>query len=202
MPTVNKYRYAKDNPVSQKYINGMYNLLYRLTTIEIWKDIKDHKGFYQVSNLGRIKSLPFNYSPKTKILKPFLLKIGYNEINLRGEKHYVHRVVAKAFIDNTFNKPTVNHINGIKNDNRLENLEWATRSEQSIHSYRVLGQKPPNIRGTKSSNSKLNELQVRIIKRMKGDFFLREVASMFDISIQGVHRIFNNKTYKNESISV
>lgn len=169
---------------------------------EIWIDVNGHEGCYQVSNLGRIKSLPFKYSPTLKILKPCLLKIGYNEVNLRGEKHYIHRLVAQHFIDNPENKPEVNHKKGIKIDNRASELEWVTKSEQLIHSHRVLNRKTPDFRGTKSPNSKLNEFQIRIIKRMKGDFFLREIADIFNISLQGIHRILNNKTYKNEGISV
>jgi len=115
---------------------------------EIWKDIPNYKGLYQVSNLGRIKSVERKVkyqnslrSVKEKIKKTFIGKQGYERVELSkdgiNKKYNVHRIVAKAFIHNLYNKETVNHINGIKTDNRVENLEWATKSENNLHAHKI-----------------------------------------------------------------
>lgn len=98
---------------------------------EIWKDIPNYEGLYQVSNYGRIKSLfRFNgfYNTKESILHLQKDKKGYLRVQLRKEKKVknfsVHRLVAVAFIPNPYKLPQINHKNEIKTDNRVENLEW------------------------------------------------------------------------------
>ena len=91
---------------------------------EIWKDILNYEKIYQVSNLGRIKSLLFN---KEKILKTRIHPSGYELVNLKNKTYRVHYLVAQAFIPNPDNLPEINHKNEIKNDNRVNNLEWCSR---------------------------------------------------------------------------
>ena len=102
---------------------------------EEWRDIPGYEGRYQASSLGRIRG------PRC-VNRPFKNRNGYMVATLfkDGEKIRtgVHRLVAVAFIPNTEGKPQINHINGDKLDNRPENLEWVTCSENNLHRRRVL----------------------------------------------------------------
>ena len=112
---------------------------------EVWKDIDGYEGLYQISNLGRVKSLARNEMfckrPET-ILKPFLCGSGYQEIiltkNAERKPKLIHRLVAEAFVPNTDGRREVNHKDGNKGNNVVANLEWVTPSENQKHSRKVL----------------------------------------------------------------
>lgn len=123
---------------------------------EVWKDIEGYEDFYQISNMGNVKSYDrIKYCPiknqNGKILiKGHLLKLhtgttGYKSIVLYKNKtkarFLIHRLVATAFIPNTFNERTVNHKDGDKSNNKVTNLEWLSYSDNFKHSYRVLNTK-------------------------------------------------------------
>jgi hypothetical protein len=123
---------------------------------EIWKEIKGYEGYFEVSNLGNFRSKDRMVKYKQsgmrlypgKSLKTETIVDGYQRIVLMKEAHkkryMCHRLVAETFIPNPEDKPYVNHINGIKSDNRACNLEWVTQSENELHSFRILGN---NMRG-------------------------------------------------------
>ena len=118
---------------------------------EIWKDIPEYEGYYQVSNLGRVKSLKRKinngrYKKEFFIYEKILVSIdignGYLRVSLNksGKKKpiFCHRLVAVVFILNPENKPCVNHIDGDVKNNHSSNLEWCTHSENMKHAIRVL----------------------------------------------------------------
>lgn len=109
---------------------------------EVWKDVLGYKGLYKVSNLGNIKSLPRKGTIKTeKLLKPKIDKDGYLCVTLyknnSRKNYYVHRIVAMSFINNYNNLPQVNHIDGNKQNNNTNNLEWCTNQDNIQHAWRI-----------------------------------------------------------------
>ena len=102
---------------------------------EIWKPVVDYEGLYEVSSVGRVRSLNYNKTGQVKILKAHNDKDGYLRIELHkhgiAKSYYVHRLVAQAFIPNPENKPCVDHINTMKSDNFYKNLRWVTHKENN-----------------------------------------------------------------------
>lgn len=127
---------------------------------EIWRDIKGYEGLYQVSSLGKVKSL-FRYK---KVLKPLKVGAGYFQVQLcrrkKAKAYLIHRLVANHFIDNTENKLHVNHIDGDKANNSVHNLEWTTPSENEKHSYQVLRKRPNKSRSGKYGKECYNAIAV------------------------------------------
>jgi len=135
---------------------------------EIWKDIKDYEGIYQVSNLGNIKSF---YKAKENIKKPTLSNKGYLRValskNKKSKKFAIHRLVAKTFLPNPNNYLDVNHKDGNKLNNCVDNLEWCSRSYNISHAWRN--------KLTKGGSKKL--LQYDLNNNLIGEFISASEAS-------------------------
>lgn len=109
---------------------------------EVWKDIKGYEGLYQISNLGRVKSLNYMKTGKEKVLQPVRTPDGYLKVNLYSDRcctKRIHRLVAENFLD--IPRLEVNHLDGNKENNNVENLEWCTHPENERYSWNVLGKR-------------------------------------------------------------
>lgn len=180
---------------------------------EIWKDIAGYDGAYQVSNLGRIKSISRKISCHKKhlrhsegtVLSPSIKRNGYLGVTLfkNGKRKYVtvHQMVAKVFLLNPRNLVEVNHKNGNTADNDVDNLEWDTRSGNIKHSFRTLNRSSPTgMTGIKGAD---NPLSKKIIQMDLSGNKVREWDSMQDAGRAGfgVGNIFScckgkRKTHK------
>lgn len=165
---------------------------------EVWKNIDD---YHQVSNLGRIKSLKrewinglgiVRYSEE-KILKQRVHLTGYMYITLCGKVCKMHRLIAEAFIPNPLGLPQVNHIDGIKTNNVVYNLEWCDNSHNQKHAIR-LGLKN-GMKGEAHPKHKLTEEEVYEIRNLKHKIYQTEVAKKYNIAVITVSRIQNNKNW-------
>lgn len=160
---------------------------------EIFKDIEGYEGLYQISNFGNVKSNRNGKYFKEKILKDRFNDRGYKTVYLfkdgKGSNRRTHRLVAEAFICNGFNKPDVNHINGIKSDNNVNNLEWVTKSENSCHAYKS---------GLMKNNTIVNSKKV--IDTQKNIIYnsIKDAAKFYGIGRCHLSCILNGK-FKNKT---
>lgn len=177
---------------------------------EIWKDIEGYEGIYQVSNTARVIGLPRKFirkDGKSYIVKKREIKVrigwgGYYNValSLDGKKktYPIHRLVAQAFIPNPLNKSQVNHIDGNKGNNNVDNLEWVTGSENVAHAFRT------GLRKTVVGNHKLSEDDVRYIrKKYKNRTCYRwgkkELAKELGISTSTIDFVLKGITWKEVS---
>lgn len=169
--------------------------------METWKDIPTYEGLYQISNTGKVKSISRWWDiglGRRKLLKERILKhaftTGYPSVALcdkRGQKTtLIHRLMANAFIPNPDNLPQVNHKNGIRHDNRLENLEWVTSQENIQHAYTVLKRTP---------SRKISSDQVIQIRALFKNLGLRmpHLAAMYSVNSTTIHGIVHKNTRLN-----
>lgn len=148
---------------------------------------------YGVSSGGDIYSFRFN---RVRLLKVQNNGIGYLFIRVitpRGEHKFklIHRLVAEAFLSNYSEELQVNHINGIKSDNRLENLEMVTQSENMLHSFRL--KLTPS--GSRHYSAKLSEKDVAYIRQNRGYFTQNQLAGIFGVSQHAIWDIIHYKTW-------
>lgn len=178
---------------------------------ELWADVQDYEGLYQISTYGRVKSLErwidihpegmksYRRKIKEKILSPakgscdkryYIVVLSKDGAH---KTHPVHRLVCQHFIDNHEDKEQVNHIDGDKDNNHVSNLEWCTSLENHLHSRKL---KLHDDKGDKSVNAKVKTLDIPYIKELsENGVSYRVLGSMFGVSSTTIHRIIKGKRY-------
>jgi hypothetical protein len=164
---------------------------------EIWKDIEGFEGLYQVSNLGNVKRLKSKGCVSDRLIAKSINKYGYIYRGLHNKGIYrkfkEHRLVAKSFIDNPENKPTINHINGIKTDNRVENLEWCTHLENKQH---AVNSGLTNTKGIKHYFCKLSEEQVLEIREIGFSKSIAYLSRKYGVGKTNISKILKREIWK------
>jgi len=192
---------------------------------EVWKDVIGYEGYYKISNFGRImtvrriENITKFGKATTMIINQRLGAITINKqgypcailtINGNTKRCLIHRVLAQAFIPNPENKKTVNHKNGIKCDNNLDNLEWATYTENIKHAYDNGLRKVSELQKTKykmlytgegSHRSKLKENDISVILSMRKDgISVKDIAFKYNVNTVTIYNVINGKRWNNIQI--
>lgn len=176
---------------------------------EIWKRIPGY-SLYEISNMGRLKTFNWKGCGRTAIMKPALDVNGYYRTMLKRDSDgkigtvKVHRLVAITFIPNPENKPQVNHINAIRNDNRVENLEFCTQSENIKHSFNIgmSCNKGENHPFSLLTDKQVLEIRERYVKHIdkkttnKPIISRQELADEYGVKLNVIKRIVGRKSYK------
>lgn len=169
------------------------NIFYEDIKGEIWKELDGFDSLYQASNFGRIKN-------EKKIIPQYLDKDGYCLIHLIFEKKTklfrLHRLIAKCFIDNKYDKKQVNHKNSNPKDNRIENLEWVSASENNCH--RFIGKRTSSIyrgvtfmKDVKNDKRWLSQIQINHKKIHLGMFKTEKEAYLKRLEYEKENKIIN-----------
>ena len=157
------------------------NKQFTLPQLIEWADVSGYEGLYSVSTEGQVYTHKYK-----KFLKP-RSKRGYLNVSLSKNKKRkefrVHRLVAIAFISNSENKEQVNHIDGDKNNNKVNNLEWVTQSENITHSYN-LGLHSTIKKPYKMTENKISQLKSMLEERTT----LKEMARILEVSVSTINR--------------
>lgn len=165
---------------------------------EEWRDIEGYEGLYQVSSYGRVKSLNYKRTKEERNLSPYGNGHGYLSVSLRKnsktKKVLVHRLVAEAFLSDR--EEQINHKNGCKADNHVDNLEWCTQSENLLHAYRnglnhsLYGESHP-----KTILVDSDVIDIRS-KYDTGMYTQKCLAKMYNVAQSTVSDIINGKKWK------
>ena len=177
---------------------------------EEWKDVPNFEG-YQVSSFGNVKSLDrFRKGKfgmrliKGQLLKQVLNKKGYPEVRLRKNgihTRLVHKIVASTFMTKPEHCTQINHINGIKTDNRLVNLEWVTQSENQIHAYKLGLQ--PSRSGEKNGRAILTNDKVTYVKELyNSGKRAKDVSEITGVNLSIVRQIISGDIWKSNTTVV
>ncbi len=180
---------------------------------EVWKDIPNFEGYYQASTMGRIRSLDREIEKRdgrggidryVRLGKIFNLKYKknrrYTSVRLskdgKTNSYAVHRIIAITFINNSENKPQANHINGIKSDNRVENLSWMTNSENVNHAIETGLNN--SVRGESHGSCKFKNEDITNMRNMykTGNYTYKQIGLLFNATVARVSEIIRRKTWK------
>jgi hypothetical protein len=172
--------------------------------MEEWRTVKGYEGRYEVSNMGNVRGYSAYHNksiPVWKVLKPGKAGSNPNAPYLYchffdGKNHYVHRLVATAFLPNMFNLPQVNHKDGNKLNNNVSNLRWESASDNMTHSVRVLGNTPPVKTGETNGRAVLtqaqaDEIRIKLSQNVSG----RSLALEYKTTDSVISKIKLGKTY-------
>lgn len=164
---------------------------------EFWNNIDGYSG-YKISSKGRVLS---NKQLREKLISTQIKKDGYVSVKLykngKAKRHPIHRLVAKAFIPNPENKPEVNHIDSIKSNNFVSNLEWCTRSENMIHADRNGRLSNKNCYNNPASKFKRHDVLDIMSIHFHGWCTQKELADAYNVSASTIQRLIkrNKKKY-------
>lgn len=168
--------------------------------MEVWKAIEGYEGLYEVSNLGRVRSLD-HYDSIGRfhagvMLKPQLdSRKNYLHVNLSGKSVNVHRIVAKAFIDNPYNYEEINHKDEDKTNNRVSNLEWCTRKYNNNYGSKLDSTKGVNNPQSKLTDSDILEIRKTYRPHSKSNG-AKALAERFGVSHHYIYHIVRNDRWR------